>query len=95
MVPFIPPALACEQALLGAVTAGQEKEGELATASPEFQFHLQFPRGSSFSGLSDFRQSAESGNERDCKQTLKNTCRGVMRSLLMSPTPISISLRLF
>ena len=31
MVPFIPVALACQQALRGALAAGQEKEGELAT----------------------------------------------------------------
>ena len=34
----------CEQALRGALTAGREKEGELATTSPlEFEFLLQFP----------------------------------------------------
>ena len=31
----------CEQTLQGALTAGREKEGELATTSPlEFEFHL-------------------------------------------------------
>ena len=31
-------ALACEQALRGALVAGQEKERELATTSPEFEY---------------------------------------------------------
>ena len=35
--------LACEQALWGALAAGREKEGEVATASLEFEFHFQFP----------------------------------------------------
>ena len=34
--------LACEQALRGALAAGREKEGELATTSLEFEFYLQF-----------------------------------------------------
>ena len=34
--------LAREQALRGALAAGREKEGELATTSPEFEFRLQF-----------------------------------------------------
>ena len=38
-----PQRLACEQALRGALAAGQEKEGELATTSVEFEFRLQFP----------------------------------------------------
>ena len=33
--------IACEQALRSALAAGREKEGELATASLEFEFHLQ------------------------------------------------------
>ena len=59
--------------------AGPEKEGELApvaTKSLEFEFHHQFPCGSPSNELSDFRPSARSGNERECKQTLKNTCQG-------------------
>ena len=44
--------------------------------------------------VSDFRQSARSENECECKQTLKNVLR-VMTSLLMSSPPISISHRLF
>ena len=65
--------IACEQALRCALAAGREKEGELATRSLEFEFHLQFPCGSPSTELSDFRQSARNGNERECKQTLKNT----------------------
>ena len=63
-------ALACEQALRGALAAGREKEGELAITSLEFEFHLKFPCGSPSTELSDFR------NEREGKQTLKNTCQG-------------------
>ena len=37
-------------------------------ASREFEFHLQFPYGSPSTELSDFRQSARSGNEHECKQ---------------------------
>ena len=64
--------LACEQALWGALAVGQEKEGELATTSLEFEFCLQFPCGLPSTELSDFRQSGQSGNKRNCKQTLKN-----------------------
>ena len=58
----------------GALAAGLEKEGELVTASLEFEFHLQFRYGSPSTDLSDFRQSARSGHERKCKQILKNMC---------------------
>ena len=64
--------IACEQALRGDLAAGREKEEELAIASPEFEFHLQFPCGSPSTELSDFSQLAQRGNERECKQTLKN-----------------------
>ena len=53
--------VACEQALRGALAAGQEKEGKLA--SVEFEFHLQFPCGSPSTELSDFRQSKRCGNK--------------------------------
>ena len=77
--------------------AGWEKERELATTSLEFEFHHQFPCGSpsTASGLSDFRQSAQGGSERECKQTLTRHVPGVMTSLLMSYSPIIISHRLF
>ena len=65
---------ACEKALWGALAAGRENEEELATSSLEFQFHLQIPCGSPSTVLSDFRQSARGGTERECKQTLKSTC---------------------
>jgi len=61
--------VACEQTFRGALAAGREKEGDLGTASLEFEFHLQFPCGSPSTELLDFRQSARSGNK--CKQTLK------------------------
>ena len=48
----------------------------IATTSLEFKSHLSFPCGSSSTKLSNFRQSAQSRNERECKQTLKNTHQG-------------------
>ena len=68
--------MACEQVLWGALAVGRGKEGVLATTSLEFEFHLQFPCGSPWTELSDFCQSARSGNEHKCKQTLKNTRQG-------------------
>ena len=35
--------IAGEKALRGALVVGREKEGELATTSLEYEFHLQFP----------------------------------------------------
>ena len=67
--------LICEQALRGALAAWWEKEGELATTSPEFEFHLQFPCCSPSTELSDFRQSARSGNEGECNME-KHVPRG-------------------
>ena len=68
--------IVCKQALRGVLAAWWEKEGELVTSSLEFEFRVQFPRGSLTIELSDFRQSARSGNEREPKPTLKNTCQG-------------------
>ena len=65
--------IAWKQALWGALVAGREKDGELVTTALEFEFHFQFPRGSPSAELSDFHQSVQSGNESECKQTLKNT----------------------
>ena len=53
--------LAFEQALRGALAAEREKERELATTSLEFQVAC----GSASTMLSDFRQSARNGNERE------------------------------
>ena len=88
--------VACEQVLPGALAAGREKEGELPTKFLEFESHLQFPCCSSSTELSEFRQSARSGNERECKK--KNIAKHVpkvMTSLLMSSPPINISHQLF
>ena len=52
------------------------KGRRVATTSPEFEFHLQFPFFSLSTELSDFYPSAQSGNKRECKQTLKITCQG-------------------
>ena len=67
--------LAWEQALWNTLAAERQKKGELATMFPEFEFHLQFSCGSPSTKLSEFHQSVRSGNERECKQTLKITCR--------------------
>ena len=69
-------SLAREQVLWGALTAGRDKKGELATTSLEFEFRLQFPCGSPSTELSDFRQSTRSGNKCECKQTLKTRSQG-------------------
>ena len=53
-------------------------------------WNLNSSCGSSSTELSDFRQSARSGNERECKHV-----PSVMMSSLMSSPPISISHRLF
>ena len=39
------------------MAARREKEGEVASTSVEFEFHLQFPCGSPATELSDLRQS--------------------------------------
>ena len=62
----IPDNLASEQAVRGALAAGREKEGELATTSLEFEFRLPSPCGCPSTELSDFRQSARGWNEREC-----------------------------
>ena len=57
----LPDSLASEQAVQGALAAGRDKEGELATTSLEFEFHLQFPCDSPSTELSD------SANQRDAE----------------------------
>ena len=59
--------IACERPLWGTLGG---KEGQLATTSLEFEFHLQFPSGSTSTELSDFCQSAQSRNKHECKQPL-------------------------
>ena len=61
---------------LGTLLVGREKDGELATTSLEFEFHLQFPCGSALTEPSDFHQLAQNGNEHEGKQTLKNPYQG-------------------
>ena len=51
--------LACNQVLQGPVAEGREKEGEHATMSLEFEFHLQFPSGSLLTELSDSANQPE------------------------------------
>ena len=67
---------ACKQALQGTLAVEQEKEGELATTSLEFEFHFQFPYDSPTAELSHFRQTAQSGNNCKCIQTLKANAKG-------------------
>ena len=75
--------LAYEQALRGgALAAGQEKEGELATKSLKFEYHLQFSCGFPSTDLSDFRQSAPSRNKRECKENIEKYVPRLMTSLL-------------
>ena len=57
----LPDSLVSEQAVRGALATGREKEGELATTSLEFEFHLQFPCSSPSTELSD------SANQRDAE----------------------------
>ena len=59
-----------------APAAGLKKEGELANTSLEFEFHLQIPCGSRSTEVSDFRQSARSGNERECNKHWKTSAKG-------------------
>ena len=71
------PRVACKQALRGAVAAGREKGRRACNyVSGTWSPPPIFPCGSPSTELLDFRQSAQSGNERKCKQTLKNTCQG-------------------
>ena len=81
--------IACEQPLWGTLGAGQEKEGELATTSLEFEFHLQFSSGFPSTELSEFCQSVRSRNKHECKQ--RNVMLWVMTSLLVSSLPININ----
>ena len=54
----------------------REKEGELATTSLEFEFHLYFPCGSPSTELSDFRQSAQSGTSAKVHNHCKTHAKG-------------------
>ena len=83
-------SVACELALQGTLVVGLEKEGELATTSLELEFHLQIPCGISLTRLSNFCQSAWSGNKQECKKHWKTRAKG--NDVIM---PISISHQLF
>ena len=86
--------LAREQALPWLPVNWQEKEGELATVSLEFEFHLHSP-------VVPRRLSCQiSANQHKAETSLKvknhrKTCARAMTSLLMSSPPISISHQLF
>ena len=70
---------------------GQEKEGELATTSLEFEF----PFGSAFTELSDFCPSTQIRNEGERKQAFAKHVPKVTASLLLSSPPIRILHQLF
>ena len=60
-----------EQALRGALAAGREKEGELATTALEFEFRFQFP-------VAPLRLSCQiSANQHEAEKSAKNTCQGL------------------
>ena len=88
------PSLACVKALRGALAAGWEKEGELATTSLEFEFRLRLSCGCPVTELSDSRQSAQNENERECKQWLKTRAKS-NDVITVVISAISISHRLF
>ena len=91
--------LACEQALPGALAAGREKEGELATTSLEFEFDpppvrpipLWLPVDSAV------RLPPISAKRKLARMwiNIKKHVLRVLTSLLISSPPISISHRLF
>ena len=57
------------QALRGALAAGLEKKGELATTSLEFEFRFQFP-------VAPLRLSCQiSANQHEAEKSVKNTWR--------------------
>ena len=85
----------CEQALRGALTAGREKEGELATTSPlEFEFHLQFPLWLPVDWAVRFPPISAKQKQALVQTKFEKQVPRVMTSLLSAP-PISISHRLF
>ena len=68
-----------------------EKEGELATTGHLCNLiiciqkvNAKFPCGSRSTELSDFSQSVQSGNKRECKTNIEKQVPRVMKSLLMS-----------
>ena len=72
----IPDSLASEQALRGALAAGREKEGELATTSLEFEFHLQFPCGSPSTELLDSANQREAETRANVNKHWKTRAKG-------------------
>ena len=70
------PYLTCEQALWGTLTVGREKEGELATTSLEFKFHLQSPCGSPSSKESDFHNQRKTEMSANVNEHWKASAKG-------------------
>ena len=73
---FIPDNLASEQAVRGALATGREKEGELATTSLEFEFHLQFPCSSPSTELSDSANQREAETSANVNKHWKRRAKG-------------------
>ena len=61
-------ALSCDQALRDTLAAGREKEGELATMSLKFEFHLQLPCGAQSTELLDFPNQREAETSANVKK---------------------------
>ena len=69
-------ALSCEQALRDTLAAGREKEGELATTSLKFEFHLQLPFGAQSTELLDFPNQREAETSANVKKHWKTRAKG-------------------
>ena len=67
--------LPCEQTLRGALAAGREKERELELRVWNLNSTSNSPLAPG-EGAVNCHQSTRSRNERECKQTFKNTCQG-------------------
>ena len=94
MTQLVPLTLSCLQALRGSLRAGREGSRACNYVSGIW-IRLQFPVASCRLRCQIFANQRR--NEQECKQTLKNTWKHaprVMKSLLMSSPPISISHRL-
>ena len=86
------PSLARVKALRGC-SSGRKRRRACNYVS-EFEFRLQFPCGCPLTELSDFRQSAQSEKERECKQRLKTRAKS-NDVITVVISAISISHRLF
>ena len=70
---------------------GRKRKESLQPCLWNLNFASKFPCGTTSTELSDFHQSAQSGNKCECKQTLKTMWKMELTSFLMSSPPTSIS----